>query len=179
MRVSRPFLFPVCPCLALHMSLLLLAGLAGCGSGSSDNAPTLGPRASVGEPPSSQKNPPPQTDPFASAANSTTASPGSLASENGTGSVPEKKTDSVGDSTKAAPAPSAEPANPMDALVVPEWMAKDLNSPDVDTRLRALETWVLIAPAGSIDPYVLAFGNDDERVRGRAVELLKQQWTCC
>ena len=64
----------------------------------------------------------------------------------------------------------------MDALVIPEWIAKDLNSPDVDTRLRALEIWVLIAPVGSIDPLILAFGNDDERVRTRAMELIEQDW---
>ena len=158
------------------MSLMLLAGLAGCGSASSDNAPTLGPRASQGEQPSSQKNQPPRTDPFASTANSATASPIPLASENGTGSVPEKNTGSVGDSPKAAPAPSAKPVNPMDALDIPEWIAKDLASTDVDTRFRALETWVLIAPVGSVDPLILAYANDDERVRMRAMELIQQDW---
>mgnify|MGYP007103846413 FL=1 len=65
----------------------------------------------------------------------------------------------------------------MDALVIPAWIAKDLNSPDVDTRLRALETWVLIAPVGSIDPLKLAYmNNDDERVRTRAMELIQQDW---
>jgi hypothetical protein len=64
----------------------------------------------------------------------------------------------------------------MDALVIPEWIAKDLNSPDVDTRLRALETWVLNAPVGSIDPLILAFENDEERVRARAMELIEQDW---
>jgi hypothetical protein len=62
----------------------------------------------------------------------------------------------------------------MDVLVVPAWIAKDLASPDVDTRLRALETWVLIAPVGSIDPLILAFGNDDDRAR--AMELIQQDW---
>ena len=176
MRVSRPPLIPVCPCLALPMSLLLLTGLAGCGSASSDNAPTLGPRASQGETPLSQKNPPPRTDPFALAAESATTSPAPLVSENGNGSLPGKETVSGGDSPHAAPAPSAKPANPMDSLVIPDWIAKDLASADVDTRLRALETWVLIAPVGSIDPLILAFGNDDEEIRGRAMELIQQDW---
>jgi hypothetical protein len=55
-------------------------------------------------------------------------------------------------------------------------MAKDLASPDVDTRLRSLETWVLTAPVGSIDPLILAFENDEERVRARAMELIEQDW---
>ena len=177
MRLSRPSLLLVGPPLTLLMSLMLLAGLAGCGSASSDNAPTLGPRASVGELPASQKNPSPRTDPFVSAASSTTADPVPLASGNGTGSVPGKGTVSGGDSPNAAPALSAKPANLMDALVIPAWIAKDLNSPDVDTRLRALETWVLIAPVGSIDPLILAYGNnDDERIRTRAMELIEQDW---
>ena len=157
MRLSRPSLFPVCPCLALPLSLLLLAGLAGCGSAPSDNAP------------------PSRTDLLASAASSATASPVPLASENGTGSAPVKGKVPVGDSPKATPASSTKSANPMDALEVPAWFAKDLASPNVDTRLRALETWVLIAPVGSIDPLILAYGtNDDEQVRTRAMELIQQ-----
>ena len=156
MRLSRPSLLPVRPCLALLMSLMFLAGLAGCGPASPDNAPPL------------------RTDLLASAASSATASPVPIASENGTGSAPVKGKVPVGDSPKAAPASSTNPANPMDNLVVPAWIAKDLASPDVDTRLRALETWVLTAPVGSIDPLLLAFGNDDERVRARAMELIKQ-----
>ena len=176
MRPSRPSLLLVCPRLTLLMSLLLLVGLAGCGAASSDNAPTLGPRASVDEPPSSQKNQSPRTDSFASAARAATASPVPLASENGTGPLPGKGPVSEGDSSNAAPAPSGKLANPMDALDVPAWIAKDIASPDVDTRLRALETWVLIAPVGSIDPLILAWGNDDERVRTRAMELIQQDW---
>ena len=44
---SRPCLRLLCPHLVLLLSLLLLAGLAGCGPASSDNAP----RASVSKPP--------------------------------------------------------------------------------------------------------------------------------
>lgn len=90
--------------------------------------------------------------------------------------MPARGTVPVGDSPKATPASSTKPANPMDALVIPDWIAKDLNSPDVGTRLQALETWVMFAPAGSIDPLILAFGNDDERVRARAMELIEQDW---
>ena len=174
MRLSRPSLHPVCPPLMLLMSLMLLAGLAGCGPASSDNAPTLGPRASLGEPPSSQKNQSPRTDPFASAASTTTASPAPLVSENGTGSLPGNGTAPVGDSPKTTPASSTKPVNPMHVLEVPAWFAKDLASPDVDTRLRALDTWLLTAPGGSIDPLILAFENDEERVRARAMELIVQ-----
>ena len=62
----------------------------------------------------------------------------------------------------------------MDVLVIPEWIAKDLNSPDVDTRLWALETWAKTTPTGSIDPLNLANGNDDARTLARALELIEQ-----
>ena len=177
MRLSRLSRRPVCPCFALPMSLLLLAGMAGCGAAPSDHASTLDPRASQGEPPVSQKNPPPRTDLIASAPSHAKTSPAPLVSENGNGSLSRKGTAPVGDSPKAAPAPSTKPVNPIDALVIPEWIAKDLASPDIDTRLRALNTWVLTAPVGSIDPLILAYGtDDDERVQARAMELIEQDW---
>jgi hypothetical protein len=65
----------------------------------------------------------------------------------------------------------------MDLLVIPEWIVKDFASPDVETRLRALNAWVLTAPVGSIDPLILAYGtDDDERVQARAMELIEQAW---
>jgi hypothetical protein len=156
MRLSRPSLLPVCPCLALPLCLLLLVGLAGCGPASSENTPSS------------------RTDTLASAASSVLASPAPLASDNGNGSVSEKGKVPVGDSPKTASAPSSKPANPMRVLEVPAWFAKDLASPDVGTRLRALDTWLLTAPGGSIDPLILAFENDEERVQARAMELIGQ-----
>ena len=50
------------------------------------------------------------------------------------------------------------------------------NSPDVATRLRALETWAQNAPAGSIDPLNPAYGNDDARALAGAMELITQDW---
>lgn len=91
--------------------------------------------------------------------------------------MPARGTALIGDSSKTAPAPSAKSADPMDTLVVPAWIAKDLNSPDAGTRLQALETWVMFAPAGSIDPLIQAYAsNDDDRVRARAMELIEQDW---
>jgi hypothetical protein len=55
-------------------------------------------------------------------------------------------------------------------------MVKELNSPDVGTRLRALETWAQSAPPGSVDPLILAYEDKDERVRARAMELIEQDW---
>lgn len=89
--------------------------------------------------------------------------------------MPARGTVPVGDSPKATPASSTKkPVNPMDDLEVPAWFAKDLASPNVGTRLRALDTWVLTAPVGSIDPLLLAFENDDLQVRMRAMKLIKQ-----
>ena len=51
MPPSRPCLRLLCPHLVLLLSLLLLAGLAGCGPASSDNAPGVKSGASVSKPP--------------------------------------------------------------------------------------------------------------------------------
>jgi hypothetical protein len=55
-------------------------------------------------------------------------------------------------------------------------MAKELDSPDVATRIRALEMWAQSAPPGSVDPLILAYEDKDERVRARAMELIEQDW---
>ncbi len=169
MHPSRPCL--LCPRLALLLSLMLLAGLAGCGPASSDNAPSLESRASVSGPPLSNQGPSPRNNPFTPA-----ASPLPLASVNGTDATSGKGTVPGGDSPHAVPVLSSDPAHPVDGLVVPEWMAQKLNSPNVRVRLRALETWAQSAPPGAVDPLILAFEDKDERVRARAQQLIEQDW---
>lgn len=158
-------------CLAMLLSLMFLVGLAGCGPASSDNAPNVGSRASVGGPSVSKQSPPSRIDPSTPA-----ASPAPLASGNeagvgsGKGTVPEAGRPS------AVPATTTKPTDTLDPLVVPAWIAKELNSPDVGTRLRALETWAQSAPPGAVDPLILAYEDKDERVRARAMELIEQDW---
>ena len=60
--------------------------------------------------------------------------------------------------------------------VVPDWMADALASPDVQIRLKALETWVQQGRRGSVDPLLLALNDTDERVRARALQLIEQDW---
>jgi hypothetical protein len=153
---------------------MLLAGLASCGPASSDNAPSLESRASVSGPPLSKQGPSPRNDPFTPA--TPAASPVPLASGNETGAKSGMGTAPGGDSPQAISAPSSKPVDSLDALVVPAWMAKELNSPDVGARLRALETWTQSAPPGAVDPLILAFEDKDERVRARAMELIEQDW---
>lgn len=168
-HLSRLSLRLFYPYRALFLSLMLLAGLDGCGPASSDNAPNLGPRASVNGKPQAEQSSSPRQDLFTPAAR-----PAPLAQVNQTDAISGGKTGEPSPST--APVPSSKPADPMDTLVVPAWMAKDLESPDIGTRLRALETWVQSAPPGSIDPLILAYENKDERVRARAMELIEQGW---
>jgi hypothetical protein len=171
MHPSRPCLRLLCSHLTLLLSLTLLAGLAGCGPASSDNAPNLGPSASVGGPLLSKQGPSPRNDPFTSA-----ASPVPLALVNGPGAAAGTGTVPGGDSPHAVPVLASEPGHPVDGLVVPEWMAQKLNSPNVRVRLRALETWAQSAPPGAVDPLILAFEDKDERVRARAQQLIEQDW---
>jgi len=164
MRPSRP-------CLALLLSLMLLAGLAGCGPASSDNVPNLGPNASVNGPSLTKQDSSPRNDAVTPA-----ASPVSLASVNGTGAASGTGTVPRGENSQpVADLPSA-PGHPVEGLVVPEWMAQKLNSRKVRVRLQALETWAQSAPPGAIDPLILAFEDKDERVRARAQQLIEQEW---
>jgi len=173
MPPARPCLRLLCPHLVLLLSLMLLAGLAGCGPASSDNAPGVESRASVSGPPLSKQGPAPGNNPLTPV--TPAANPVSLASANGTGAVSGMGTLPGGDSPHAVPVLSSEPADTVDALVVPEWMAKKLDSPDVRVRLLALETWAQSAPPGAVDPLILAYEKDkDERVRARAMELIEE-----
>ena len=171
MPPSRPCLRLLCSHLALLLSLMLLAGVASCGPASSDNAPSLESGSSVSGPPLSKQGPSPRNNPFTPA-----ASPVPLALVNGTGAAAGMGTAPSGDSLHAVPVPSSEPGHPVDGLVVPEWMAQKLNSPNFRVRLRALETWAQSAPPGAVDPLILAFEDKDERVRARAQQLIEQNW---
>jgi hypothetical protein len=165
----RLSLYLSCPRSAFLLSLVLCGGLAGCGP-APDNAPNYGARASVAGPPLAQKSPAVRSDPAAPAAR-----PVPLATDNGNGSASGRRAPETY-SSPAALIPSTKPTDPMDSLVVPTWIAKELNSPDVGTRLRALETWIQSAPPGAIDPLILAYEDKDERVRARAMELIEQDW---
>ena len=104
------------------------------------------------------------------------ASPVPLASGDKPGIPSGKGTVPGGDRPPAVTVPSSQSADSADALVVPAWMAKELDSPDAGVRVRALEAWVQSAPPGSIDPLILAYEDKDERVRARAMELIEQDW---
>jgi hypothetical protein len=161
-------------CLALLLGLMFLAALSGCGPASSDNAPSLGANASVSGQPLSKQG--------SSAGNSLSAPATQVASSmspapgNEIGAASAKGTGPVGDSSQAVPVSSSRSAEVLEPLVVPAWIAKDLESSDVGTRLRALDKWVQTAPPGADDPLILALENKDERVRARAMELIEQNW---
>ncbi len=160
--------------LTLVLCLMLLAGVAGCGQASPDKAPSLESRASGSVPSLSKQGPSSGNNPLTPV--TPAASPVPLASGDKPGILSEKETAQGGDRPLAVPAPSSQPADSVDSLVVPAWIAKELDSPDAGVRIRALETWVQSAPPGSIDPLILAFEDKDERVRARAMELIEQDW---
>ena len=169
---SRPSLSLLWSCFTPLLILMSLAGLASCGPASSDNSPNSVSRASRTEAALSKQSSSPSNKlmtPVTQAASSLPIASGSeTSSASGKGTVP------VGDSPHATHI-SAKPAV-LEPLVVPAWIAKDLESPDVGTRLRALDKGVQTAPPGADDPLILALENKDERVRARAMELIEQNW---
>jgi hypothetical protein len=165
MRPSRS-----CP--ALFLSLILLMALSGCGQASPDKAPSLESRASVSGPSLPKQSPSLGNNPLTPV--TPAAIPVPLASGNKTDIVAGNGTVPGGGGPSAAPVPSTQPADSVDALVVPAWIAKELDSPDAGVRIRALDMWAQSAPPGSIDPLILAYEDKDERVRARAMELIEK-----
>ena len=147
---------PVHPCMRLFvlhqawlLGLMFLAGPSGCGSASPGDPANGESHAAMAGPSPSARAP--------VSGNTTTipaASPFPLASG-------------------LAPASHGE-ARQAETLVDPAWMAKELDSPDVRVRLRALDRWGQQAPTGSVDLLLLALEDEDERVQARALELIEQ-----
>lgn len=161
---SRPYI--------VFVSLVFLTGLAGCGPPSSDNAPNLESRAGMGGLPLSTQGPSPGNNPLTPV--TPAASPVPLVSVNGTDSSSGTGGVPGGDSPNTVSVSSSKSTDTLEPLVVPAWMAKELDSPDVRVRLLALETWTQTAPLGAIDPLILALEDKDERVQNRAMELIEQ-----
>ena len=166
MRPSRPSLRLLCPRLAVLLSLMLLGGLAGCGPASSDNAPNLGPRASVDRPPQ--------------------AGPVPLASENGAASASGRgivsRGDNAGQGDRLPFKPASTPNGKTDGRdlspvpVIPDQITKDLDSPDVHVRLRALNRLAKQGTITSLDPLIAALEDENEDVRTRATAILERYW---
>jgi HEAT repeat protein len=64
-----------------------------------------------------------------------------------------------------------------DHLVLPELIAKELESPDVSVRLSALDRWAQQGPKASLDPLVVALDDEDEAVRAKALAIVEHQLT--
>ena len=98
MPSSRSCLCLLCPHLSLLLSLLLLAGLTGCGPDSSDNASGVEARASESKPPLSEQGSASGINPWTPV--TSVANPRSLPSANGTG-VPAGKAKELASSNDA------------------------------------------------------------------------------
>lgn len=177
---------PLQPCLALFLSLLLLAGLAACGPASSDNAPSLESRTSVSAPPLSKQNPSPGNNSLPPPPQA--VSPLSLASVNGTGSASGMGTIPGWDkpSSKSSGTPIVESVEDKQlksieekksaALPVPVSIAKDFESPYARIRLQALDYWATQGTKAPLDPLLEALEDDDEDVRAKAAKIVEEQW---
>ncbi len=136
----------------LLLGLLLFACLPGCGPASSDEASNLA---------------------------ATASGPDDRREARGTGL--EGESSGVVDPHASNPSPlatspmSAEPRE-AEPLVVPDWMATALESPEVPVRLRALETWAQQGAKASLDPLVVALDDENEDVRTKAMEIIERHW---
>jgi hypothetical protein len=142
------------------LNLMLLAGLAGCGPASSDNAPSLDSRASIGGPSLSKQGPSPGKNPVTPVTQS--ASPVPAASVSGTGSTAGTGIVPGGDKL---PVPS-----------IPDSIAKDLGSPYARDRYRALDHWEAKDSKAPLDPLFEAMEDEDEAVRAKATAIVEKYW---
>lgn len=151
--------------LAMLMSLMLLAGLAGCGSASSDNAPGLESRASVSGQAARGTGQGGKGNETGSASGKGTVSGGDNIGSRDTLSKPADIATSGTDERDKAPIPG-----------IPESIAKDLDSPDVRDRLRALEHWEKKGNKAPLDSVFEALEDEDEAIRAKATAIIEQQW---
>lgn len=160
-------------CLALFLSLMFFAGLAGCGQASSDNAQSIGPRASVSGPAAQGAGQGRKTD----------AAP--IPSGNGAGSVSGRGTIPGDNSivqenklTKSADTSDVETDGQNKVAIpgIPESIAKDLDSPDVHVRLRALDRWAKQGITALPDLVIAALEDENEDVRTKATEIIERYW---
>ena len=166
-RFSGAHSFPSCdqsqalrPAHPLHVSALLLAwwlgvmalaGPSGCGPAPPGDPANGDSHAALARPSPSQQAPVSASIPTTQAASPVPLTSGLMPADHGT-------------------------AQPEEPLLVPAWIATALNSPDVHVRLQALDRWGQHAPAGSVDPLLLALEDEDERVQARALALIEQDW---
>jgi hypothetical protein len=184
--------------LTVLLSLMFLAGLAGCGPASPDKAQNLGSSASVGGSPLSKQDlsprsgaeqgPSPRTGPFTTTASpqALAAGPKSLASGNGAGSVSGKWTLTGGSNNIQGSGQLFVPADnsyneddktPIRVIPnVPDTIAKGLTSPDASARLQALNYWGKPENKAPLEPLYEAVEDEDPAVRAKATEIIERHW---
>lgn len=134
-------------CLAILLSLMFLAGLAGCGPASSDNTPSVGVPVVRG---TGQEG-------------KTVITP--ISSRNETGSASAKGTVPEGDNLEA---------DGRERLLDP--LAKELSSPDIHARLRALDRVAQQGITTVPESLIVALEDENEDVRARATAIVERYW---
>ena len=160
-KIAMKIMIIVRPGIIAALFPLNLAVLSGCRPAISDNASNSEPRASLGAPAKSrpvlQGTAVPLNGPFALA-----ASPGPL-----TG---------IAWSNQAPVANQEGPAPMPKQLVLPTWIAQDLDAPEVSVRLQALDMWARQGAKAPLDPLVVALDDEDDDVRAKAIAIIERNW---
>lgn len=160
-------------CFAMLLSLMLLAGLTACGPASSDNAPSLESRASVGG--SAVRGTGQGEKGFIPLA----AAGEGIGSASGRGTVPGG--DNIGQEDKlskpsGAPNVETDERSKLPVPGIPESIAKGLDSPDARERVQALDHWEKKGSKAPLDPVFEALEDENEAVRAKATAIIEQQW---
>jgi len=144
---------------------MVLAGLAGCGPASSDKSQNLGPRASsAGESLLSKQG--------SSIGSTSGVEP--ISGRNSTSQGEKLQSQSVGTTDSKTGGRDQPPAPSIPDI--PDSVAKDLASPYVDVRLRALDHWEAKKTTAPLDLVFEALEDEDEAVQAKATEIVEKRF---
>lgn len=140
-RLSRPYM-------AVLLSLMLLAGLTGCGQAGSGNTPGLEARAGTS----------------------------GAAGQGGKALLPAGQGDKPLAKSAGAPKVETDGDKNSSAPSIPDSIAKDFESPYARIRLQALDYWATQGTKAPLDPLLEALEDEDEDVRAKAAKIAEQHW---
>lgn len=154
-----------CTFLNIVVACVLVTGLIGCGSSTSDPTPGVNSGATA------TRGPDVGAQGAGQSSDAGVIVRGGSAERDGSGqhdrSAPDQPEQSAGKPDGGDPSP---------ALNIPDTIAKDLGSPNPSTRYRALDYWETKGTQAPLDPVFEAIEDEDPAVRAKATAIIEQYW---
>ena len=78
--------------------------------------------------------------------------------------------------TEPRPDARKEPAPRPEHLILPDWIAKALEAPEVPVQLQALDCCAQQGTQATLDPLVVALDDENEEVGTKAMAIIERHW---